>query len=117
VRKGPPPAALRLLAPGVVLTTLALFGTGIALLFAGPPSSTLIFAHKASFIAWIALMALHVLGHLLELPGLASADWRRHGPREARLAGAGMRAGLVSAAIGIGVALGFFALSAGSAWL
>ena len=69
--------ALRVLAPGVVLTTLALFGTGVALLFAGPPSNTLIFAHKLSFFAWVALMTLHVLGHLLELPRLASADWRR----------------------------------------
>src|SRR5690242_18912976 len=32
VSKGPPPAALRILAPSVVLSTLALFGTGIALL-------------------------------------------------------------------------------------
>ena len=117
VHKGPPPLALRVLAPGVVLTTLAVFGTGIALLFTGPPSSTLIFAHKLSFIAWVALMSLHVLGHLLELPRLASADWRRHGGREARLAGAGMRAGALAAAIGVGVALGFFALSAGSSWL
>ena len=76
-RKGPPPLALRLLAPGVVLTTLALFGTGVALLFAGPPSNTLLFAHKLSFIAWVALMTLHVLGHLLELPALALPDWRR----------------------------------------
>jgi hypothetical protein len=117
VHKGPPPLALRVLAPGVVLTTVAVFGTGVALLFAGPPSNTLIFAHKLSFIAWVALMTLHVLGHLLELPRLASADWRRHGPREARLAGAGMRAGALTAAIGVGVALGFFALSAGASWL
>jgi hypothetical protein len=39
VRKGPPHAALRFLAPGVVLTTLALFGTGVALLLDGPPSN------------------------------------------------------------------------------
>jgi hypothetical protein len=117
VRKGPPPMALRLLAPGVVLTTLALFGTGIALLFTGPPSNTLIFAHKLSFIAWVALMSLHVLGHLLELPRLASADWRRHGGREARLAGAGLRAGALAAAIGVGVVLGFLALSVGKTWL
>jgi hypothetical protein len=52
LRKGPPAAALRLLAPGVVLTTLALFGTGVALAFASPPSDTLVFAHKLSFIAW-----------------------------------------------------------------
>jgi hypothetical protein len=117
VQKGPPPLALRLLAPGVVLTTLAVFGTGVALLFTGPPSNTLIFVHKLSFIAWVALMSLHVLGHLLELPRLASADWRRHGPPEARLAGAGMRASALAMAIVTGVALGFLALSVGSAWL
>jgi hypothetical protein len=117
VRKGPPPTILRFLAPGVVLTTIAVFGTGVALLFTGPPSNTLIFAHKLSFIAWVALMALHVLGHLLELPRLASADWRRSGPREARLAGAGMRVSLLAAAIVVGVALGFLALSAGKPWL
>ncbi|HWH20795.1 MAG TPA: hypothetical protein VN671_09690 [Solirubrobacterales bacterium] len=113
VRKGPPPIVLRVLAPGVVLTTIALFGTGVALLFAGPPSNTLIFAHKLSFFAWVALMSLHVLGHLLELPGLASADWRRG----QRLGGAATRTGALLAAIGVGVALGFVALAVGSAWL
>jgi hypothetical protein len=117
VHKGPPPTVLRLLAPGVILTTLVLFGTGIALLFTGPPSNTLIFAHKLSFFAWVALMSLHVLGHLLELPRLASADWRRHGGREARLAGAGLRAAALAAAIGVGVPLGVLALSLGKAWL
>ena len=117
VRKGPPPAGLRLLAPGVVLTTVAVFGTGVALLFAGPPSNTLIFAHKLSFIAWVALMALHVLSHLVELPRLASADWRRRGPREARLPGAGIRASALAGAIVLGVGLGFVALSVGRPWL
>jgi hypothetical protein len=117
VRKGPPPTFLRVLAPGLVLTTLALFGTGVALLFAGPPSNTLIFAHKLSFFAWVGVMALHILGHLVELPRLASADWRRHGPREARLAGAGLRVVAVAGAIVIGVGLGFVALSVGKPWL
>jgi hypothetical protein len=117
VRKGPPPTFLRFLAPGVVLTTIALFGTGVALLFAGPPSNTLIFAHKLSFFAWVAVMALHVLGHVVDLPRLASADWRRHGPREARLAGAGLRAGVLAGAIVLGVGLGFLALSVGKPWL
>jgi hypothetical protein len=116
VRKGPPPTALRMLAPGVVLTTLALFGTGVALLLAGPPSNTLIFAHKLSFFAWVAVMALHVLGHVVELPRLASADWRRHGPREARLAGAGLRAALLAGAITLGAALGAVVLTAGTSW-
>jgi hypothetical protein len=116
VAKGPPPIALRVLAPGVVLTTVALFGTGVALLIAGPPSDTLIFAHKLSFIAWVALMTLHVLGHLLEVPKLALADWRSKGPREARLAGAGTRTLALAGAISGGVLLALLTFSAAQPW-
>lgn len=117
VQKGPPLLVLRVLAPGVVLTTLALFATGVALLVDGPPSNTLLFAHKASFIAWVALMTLHVLGHLLEVPSLASADWRRAGPPEARLAGAGLRTLSLATAILAGVALAVLTFSAAGPWL
>jgi hypothetical protein len=66
--RGAPPTALRLMAPIVVLTSLAVFATGVALLFAGPDSAgTLRGLHKASFIAWIGFTALHVLGHLPDL--------------------------------------------------
>ena len=115
-QKGPPLLVLRVLAPGVVLTTLALFGTGVALLIDGPPSNTLIFAHKLSFIAWVALMTLHVLGHLLEVPSLASADWRRAGPPEARLAGAGLRTLSLATAILAGVAVAVLTYSAAQPW-
>jgi hypothetical protein len=115
-RKGPPHIFLRLLAPGVVITTLALFGTGVALLVAGPPSNTLMFLHKLSFIAWVALMTLHVLGHLLEVPSLAAADWRRSGPREARLAGAGARTLALGTALLAGVAVAALTFSAASPW-
>lgn len=117
VSKGPPHPALRLLAPGVVLTTLALFGTGVALLLAGPPSETLLFAHKASFIAWVTLMTLHVLGHLLELPALALPDWRASGPQEARLAGTGARALLLAASLVAGTALALLTYSLAGPWL
>jgi len=117
VEKGPPLLVLRVLAPGVVLTTLALFATGVALLVDGPPSNTLLFAHKAGFIAWVALMTLHVLGHLLEVPSLASADWRRAGPPEARLAGAGLRTLSLATAILAGVALAVLTFSAAGPWL
>jgi hypothetical protein len=115
-RKGPPHVALRLLAPGVVLTTLALFGTGVALLVDGPPSNTLVFLHKLSFIAWVALMTLHVLGHLLEVPSLAAADWRRSGPREARLAGAGARTLALGTSLLAGAALAVLTFSAAAPW-
>jgi hypothetical protein len=116
VRKGPPPIALRVLAPGVVLTTLALFGTGVALLIDGPPSDTLVFAHKLSFFAWVGLMALHVLGHVLELPALALPDWRRGGPREARLAGVGARTMTLGIALLAGVALALLTFPVASPW-
>jgi len=116
VRKGPPPLLLRLLAPGVVLSTVVLFGTGVALLLAGPPSNTLVLAHKVSFIAWVALMTVHVLGHLLEIPRLALPDWRSSGPREARLAGAGLRISALGGSILAGVALALLAVSAAGSW-
>jgi hypothetical protein len=115
-RKGPPPLALRLLAPGVVFTTVALFGTGVALLLAGKPNDQLIFLHQASFIAWFALMTIHVLGHVLELPALALADWRRGEPRELRLPGAGARLAAVAGAIVLGAALALLSLSAAGSW-
>jgi hypothetical protein len=116
LRKGPPPLALRLLAPGVVFTTVALFATGVALLLAGEPDDQLVFLHKASFIAWFALMSVHVLGHLLEVPGRALADWRRSGSGEQRLAGAGLRLLVVTTALGAGVGLAMLAASAAGAW-
>ena len=67
-RKGPPPAALRVMAPLLVLDTLVIFVSGVALLFAGPSSrDTLMPIHKISFFVWLALAALHVLGHLGEI--------------------------------------------------
>jgi hypothetical protein len=69
-KKGPPTPALRLLAPGVVLTTVVVFVSGLVLLFVGPASrDTPLLIHKVSFFAWGALTALHVLGHL---PGLGT---------------------------------------------
>jgi hypothetical protein len=114
VRRGPPHLALRALAPGVVLTTIVLFGTGVALLVEGPPSDTLRFAHKLSFFAWVALLSLHVLGHLLELPRLAFADWRRGG---ARIGGAWVRAATLATALLTGVAVALLTLPLASPWL
>lgn len=112
VRKGPPPIALRLLAPGVVITTVTLFGTGVALLVIGR-NNELAFLHKVSFIAWFALMTIHVLGHLLELPGPAFADWRRRGPH---LDGAGRRFAAIAATLAIGAGLALLSFSTAGSW-
>jgi hypothetical protein len=68
LRKGPPPLPLRLLGPLVVLSTVAVFATGIVLLLLGPSSrSTWLLLHKVAFFVWLAATALHVLGHLPEI--------------------------------------------------
>jgi hypothetical protein len=76
VSDGPPVLGLRLLAPVVVVTTIALFGTGVALLITGPGDGELQFLHKLSFIVWVAFVSVHILGHLFELPRLAPLGTR-----------------------------------------
>ena len=79
--KGPPQPLLRVLAPALVLSTVAVFVTGVILLLEGPSSrGQLLLWHKVSFFVWVAATAAHVLGHLLELPGSVRAVQR--GTRE-----------------------------------
>jgi len=87
-RKGPPEAPMRLLAPLVVLSTVVVFGSGVALLFAGPSArGTLFPIHKLSFFAWLALTGVHVLGHLADLPAPLRADYGGAGKGLAGLSG------------------------------
>jgi hypothetical protein len=79
-RKGPPEAMLRLFAPLVVLTSVIVFASGVALLFVGPSSrGTLLPIHKVSFFAWLAVMALHVLGHMPGMSAPLRADFASAG--------------------------------------
>jgi hypothetical protein len=67
-KRGAPPILLRVSAPVVVASTLAVLATGVALLFVGPESAGFLRElHKLSFIVWVAFTALHVLGHLPDL--------------------------------------------------
>ena len=82
VEKGPPPIILRLLGPIVTVMTVAVLATGIAAVL-NQGSHWIVFAHKASFVIWFGAMTVHVLGHALETPALAIADWRRTERRRA----------------------------------
>jgi hypothetical protein len=96
VRRGPPHVVLRVLvAPILILTTVVLFGTGVALLAVDETHGTLVGLHKASFLVWLGAAGLHVLAHLLRLPGL----WRLRPP------GLALRVALVTASLGAGAAL------------
>jgi hypothetical protein len=66
--KGPPEPLMRLTAPIVVASTLVVFATGILLLIAGPSGrGQYLFLHRASFVIWLAVTAVHVLDHLVDL--------------------------------------------------
>lgn len=105
VRKGPPPTLLRLLGPAVVVLTVAVLASGVALVLVPASSQGFVLqVHKASFVLWFAVTAVHVLGHLLETARLAPADWVRRSRRQ--VAGAGTRQWLIVASVAAGAVLG-----------
>jgi len=96
VLRGPPHIALRMLvAPVLVLSTLLVFGTGVALLALDQRHGTLVGLHKASFLVWAGAFGLHVLGHLLRLPQL----WRQ------RVPGLALRIAIAASTLVTGVTL------------
>lgn len=115
-RKGPPPPLLRLLGPFVVVLTVAVLATGIALLL-GPPSmrNTLLLLHKATFVLWFGAMALHVLGHLLDTARLAPRDFYRRTRRQVR--GASTRQWALAATLALGLLLGVLVAPKVGPWL
>jgi hypothetical protein len=104
-QKGPPHVILRLLGPFVVVLTLVVLGSGVALLYVPLRwRSDLMLAHKASFVLWFGAMTIHVLGHLADTASLAPRDWYGRARRD--VAGAGPRQWLQVASIAIGLLLG-----------
>ena len=84
---GPPPLLLRLLGPVVVLTTLAVLGTGLVLIAVGPDATftpllavagqqiSWLTLHQVTFIAWGAATGLHVLARTVPAARLALTRW------------------------------------------
>jgi hypothetical protein len=114
--RGAPPLILRVSAPFTVSLTVLVLASGVALLVHGPDTGRLLLVHKISFFVWFGFMTVHVLGHLLRLPSLATADWRRAAP-EAAVAGSTARILLVAAAVAAGLATGAASLSLAGPWL
>jgi hypothetical protein len=127
-RKGPPALPLRLIAPIVVLSTLVVFVSGVALLLVGPSSrDTLLPIHKDSFIVWGVFMAVHVLAHLPAMLRDLRADYRpsrgsaaawqqRLNPREGANGLAGRVLSLTSA-LAFGVVLALVLIPQFGPWL
>jgi hypothetical protein len=113
-RKGAPAPLLRLLGPIVVLSTLGVLGSGVALAFAGPGNRTWLFLHKASFVFWFCVMTVHVLAYVPRLPRLLSADLP--GRAQGRLAGRGMRWSLLALSLAAGLVLAALTVHRVAGW-
>jgi hypothetical protein len=103
VRRGPPHVFLRVfVAPVLLLSTLVLFSTGVALLVLGQTEGTVVGLHKASFIVWFGAAGLHVLAHALKLPGVLRA----------KIPGVALRVSLVTGVVLSGALLAIATLPA-----
>jgi hypothetical protein len=111
VRRGPPILPLRLLAPVVVVATLAVFGTGVALLVIGPAGGIVLGLHKASFVVWLVATGIHVLAYVGRLPRLTV------GRRGRSVPGRRTRSLLVAGAIVAGAILATATIGYAQPWV
>jgi hypothetical protein len=113
VAKGPPHPILRILGPLVIASSLAVLGTGIALVYVGPqhrdPVLTL---HQGSFIVWLVVTGVHVLGHVIDAgsttwhelrdpraePAVRKRRWRTVAVAVSLIAGVGLAAAVMPSA-------------------
>lgn len=117
-RKGPPAPLLRLLGPVVLLTSVAVIGTGVMLALTGPSGRIWLFWHKASFVLWFCAMTVHVLAYAWRLPRLARGELANRAGRRANqvLAGRSARWLLLTASILAGLFLAVLTIHQAGAW-
>jgi hypothetical protein len=112
--KGPPLLPLRLLAPVLVASTVAVLGTGVWLLALGHRSGQVLQLHQIAFIVFGVVFAIHFVAYAPRMVRSLRADW---GPiRRQAIPGTGTRGMLVAASLGVGLALSLSLLSAIEGW-
>jgi len=121
-RAGPPPLLLRLLGPLVILSTLALLGTGVALTAVGPDADPLLTVlglqisavtlHQAAFVVWAVATGLHVLARFLPAVHLAATSTREG----LRVPGRGRRVGVMLATAGVAAIVTTVGLALSTSW-
>jgi hypothetical protein len=120
---GPPPMALRLLGPLVVLSTLGLLGSGVLLVVVGDHGGrqslfsvvgfgvSWITVHQGFFAVWCGATGLHLLGRIVPAVRLAFGSAR---PR--RVPGSAARTTLIGASIALAVLLAVLLVRAEGSW-
>ncbi len=119
---GPPPLVLRLLGPFMIISTLGVLGSGIALVFLGPLKSTqslitiagisisMIQLHKIIFVIWFIVTTFHVLGRFI--PAIQNSFLQLGG----KIAGWRFRALAIYLAVVTGVMASIFVLDTTTSW-
>lgn len=99
MREGPPPLALRVLAPRLIASTLAVVGTGFALVVTGPAHpGPFVALHVISFLVWMPAIAIQVLAHVWQVPRVVAKSLAPGGVTSGALAAGWVAAFLLSPA-------------------
>ncbi len=116
LRKGPPAPLLRVLGPLVILTSVAVLGTGVILAIVGPGSDgNWLFLHKAAFVLWFGVMTVHVVAYAPRLPRLLLGR-RVGGPSPSAVSGSPARYLALAVAIAAGVLIAAVTMHLSTAW-
>lgn len=114
--KGPPQAFMRLLAPLLVLSTVALFGSGVAIgLVHGGALQVARRIHGPAAFLWSVTLGLHVLLYGLRALRAVAGDVQARTRRQVE--GAHVRTAIVVLAIAAGIAVGLLTLPVQHDWL
>ena len=112
-QEGPPRPFLRGIAPLVAASTIALLGSGVGLVIAGPHAQFFRALHSASFAVFLFVVGAHAVAYLPKLRRFAFADWA--GGR--RAPGHQLRRGLVAFTLVTAVAVAIAALQTAEPWV
>jgi hypothetical protein len=116
VRKGPPHLALRVLAPLLIATTLAVIGTGIGLVVTGPTEAgPLLPLHSLSVLVWLPLILIHVFAYIWRVPRLVANDWSKQATEQAP--GRRRRLGVNLGALLLGAIAALLLLPGATPWI
>jgi hypothetical protein len=120
---GPPTLLLRLLGPLVVASTLAVLGTGVALILISPSTGrhglftvgayaiSPLFLHKVAFVGWAVATGLHTIGRLIPALRLTVVPVVSR-----RIPGRFTRGATVAVTVAVAIVASVLALSVATPW-
>lgn len=121
VKAGPPKPLLRALGPLVIVFTTLLMWSGIEMVLIGPNGTNIALwrtIHKASFVVWFGIMAIHVLAYFLKASSFALPELTRTpGSHSVQVPGRNIRLYLVIGSLVAGIILGLMEWHLATSWV